>query len=270
MKRRRRGRKSQRKRERQTLLAGLGIIGIVGIGGALVWLASERRAQMAAIDPDTFCHSTNMPAALLILVDASDRLDAVEAERARALLEREIARLPRHGRVDLYLANSADGELSEPEFRRCNPGPAGSALVSDAAGDARRFSEDYFGALDTAFAAALAIEPADTSPLLESIRSASTRSLARLPDGTPVRVVVVSDLLQHSDVLSHYRSREDFGVFQASPGWSRAIADLRGADVVLGYVTRADQRQLQGRAHLAWWEDYVRASGGRVEAVETF
>ena len=238
--------------------------------GVLTTITMKLKTRNASVDKLTFCQADNLPEVLLVLIDGSDRLDSVQSERAIALMQRQISTVPKRGRVDVFVIASPGQELARPVFSRCNPGAAGSALVSNAKEDAKNFAVEFTGALEAALEEALEQKPADTSPIMESVRESATRTFSRVPDATTKRMVLVSDMLQNSAISSHYSGLEDFDQMMKSGRWSQAITDLKGAEVTLGYVTRPDSRSIQGLAHQSWWETYFRNVGGRLVNVESF
>jgi len=270
MARRKRRTRRGRGHSQKNLLAALLLCGVIVLGTAIFVVASDRKAQIASVDKVSFCKKDELPAVLMVMVDASDSLDPVQRERALALILKNVGLVPKYGRVDIYLMAEPGQELTQPTFSKCNPGPAGSALTTNAKGDEEKFAVGFQGAIEDALAKALIEKKAETSPLMESIRDGATRSFARTPDATERRFIIVSDLLQFSAISNHYRSYDPVRELSRTPAWSSVITDLRGADVTIGYVTRPTDRSLQGQKHISWWEDYFQNVGGNVKSVETF
>lgn len=235
-----------------------------------IFFFMNRQANDQLIDKSTFCEDGNLPMVTMVLVDASDALDPVRKERAIAMLMRETLNSPARSRADIYIARANGESLIQPIFSICNPGKAGNMWVSDAAGDKKKFEEDYLGGLERAFDEALGKPPSRTSPILESIRETSTKSFARVPNETIKRVFIVSDMLQNSDLISHYRGIGTFETFKASSAWPNSITDLHGAKVTFLYITRPTSRSIQGVRHQTWWENYITAVNGRLYSIESF
>src|SRR5690606_34075213 len=105
------------------------------------------------------------------------------------------------------------------------------------------------------------------SPILESIQSVALTSFARAPD-RPRRLVVISDMLQHTEDLSHYRGEHNFLAFRASPRWRRLRPDLAGVEVEIFYVWRDTGLDVQGASHVQFWRDVITEAGGRLVRVE--
>jgi hypothetical protein len=76
----------------------------------------------------------------------------------------------------------------------------------------------------------LAAPEADSSPIMEALQ----RFLAAIPgwNEAPARVVLVTDLVQHSDVFSFYRGG-DWESFRASGAADRLARSLDGVEVAI-------------------------------------
>jgi hypothetical protein len=69
----------------------------------------------------------------------------------------------------------------------------------------------------------LQVEPAKTSPIIESLRSAATRSFSRLAGDVPVRITLISDMVQNSPMLKQSKGIGDF-----APSRNRGLVQLAG------------------------------------------
>ncbi len=101
-----------------------------------------------------------------------------------------------------------------------------------------------------------------TSPILETIavitaRHTSSRRASQ--DVSPSHLVIISDLLQHTDKLSHYDS-------YLTPELLRGElkADLTNVEVSLFQLERLKYEKYQTPDLYYWWSDWVEAMGGRV------
>ena len=95
---------------------------------------------------------------------------------------------------------------------------------------------------------------------------ASSPFLARLAAsaGWPRRIVIVSDLVQHSEALSFYRG-DDWESFRASPDFARLARNLDGAEVTIVRIPRAGAK-VDASAVDDFWVRYLDAQGaGRVD-----
>lgn len=237
-----------------------GFATLAALGGA--YFVVNQQAE--AMDPTTWCDRGGPAEVHLILLDASDPLDGVQAENAKAKVLDAIRAAPLNARVDIYLADRADGSLGQPIFTKCNPGEPGAldAAISDVAKKQRDYEQGYLAAVEETMTKVLQAEELKTSPIIESLRSAATKSFSRLDPKVPVRITIVSDMVQNSPMLKQRSATDSITAFQKSPGWSSALVDLHKARIDIVYVTRAMYRGIQSNGHINWWSKYFDEMNG--------
>ena len=265
----RRRKKSSRRRGGPKLRSLFIIFALIPLVGGALYLFMQRNAELEATDQVTLCRSDLRPSVTAILIDTSDKLDPVQRERTIAELTTTARNSEEGAQFELYRMEPLGDELAKPVFTICNPGKAGSALVSDVRADERRFQEVFLGALEREIKTA-AEGQADTTPLLENIRSVSTRAFARLEPRTDRKLIIVSDMLQHSDLISHYRPYSSYQDFLETRAGVASVIDLERVEVEILYLLRLSERARQNRVHQIWWEDYVRANGGYMKEIKSF
>ena len=107
------------------------------------------------------------------------------------------------------------------------------------------------------------------SPILENLavivprHAPSKRSLSAEKAGH-VHLILFSDLLQHSDRLSHYGPYPKAEDFLNTPGLRELATDLTGVDVTIFRLERSRYSRWQTRDHYYWWTGLVRQFGGSV------
>ena len=104
--------------------------------------------------------------------------------------------------------------------------------------------------------------PQPASPLLETIAVITARhapSVRANQDTKPAHLIVISDLLQHTSMLSHYRP------YPAADSLPRELrADLSRVEVSLFRIERHKYARFQTPEHYYWWTDTVESMNGRV------
>ena len=270
MSRKRRTRRSRKSRKpKNSLLSWVFIITapLALISGAV--FLTTLRTNSEAISADTQCHKTILPEVTMILVDSSDSLDSVQIEVTISRILRIAEKQESFSRFDIYSARPDGLKLLSPIFQACIPPKPSSPLFSDAKA-AEEFETNFRLGLEEALGKAVGLPSSKTSPLLESIREASTSSFSRIPETTRRRLIVVSDMLQNSKAYTHYNGIKPFSDFKSSSGWAKAITNLENAQVTVFYIARPESRNLQGIAHQEWWRAYFDAVNGYLLDLETF
>ena len=245
--------------------------GIVLIASALglttlIVVASFTKFGAGAEGPiDKYLCYVNQPLSghYVVLVDATDRFDATQQEIVQRVI-RNAARLVRPHEKLTVAAIDQDHPY--------NPLVLFSGCAPKSESDANRWSEnpDIIGSIwnnrfmkpALAPVSVVAGEPSQKrTPLVESIFG-----MTLWPDfnaSVPHRhIVVVSDMLQNTDLYSHYRAGRapSFAEFARRPGALQNIPDLTGVTVVGFYLIRTNTMSLQTDAQKRFWLDYFAAA----------
>lgn len=184
------------------LLGGsLAFVAILGVLGVTV-------LRPKPIDRNTGCpiSSVSPDAHTVILVDETDQLSRVDLRYAEELIQTEYSWLPVGGRLTVRTIVSDDAVGEDIVVCRLDDGSS----VLGIAKTAKKVKRDYeliAGKRLTELLAKLQTAPEQTSsPILESIRDTFDQSDFSSSVGAR-RLVVLSDMAQHSDLSSHYGRR---------------------------------------------------------------
>ena len=212
---------------------------------------------------------------VVLIIDTSDPLN----EKHKAELERVMREMTEPGasgrhdrlavrkgeRLNIYLLGT-DVSPTIPVAEICNPGgnPQERGILDDLTTGKLitnwrweqfvKVTQDLFPVQES--------EPHPTSPILETISVVTARhapSSRALDDVEPTHLIVISDLLQHTDKLSQYST-------YPTPNTLRGelSTDLSNVVVSLFRLERDKYREFQTPEHYYWWADWVEAMGGRV------
>lgn len=255
----RRAEKEARKRRKDAMGAGLIVVVLAALGG-LGLAAMQLRTPPH--DSETLCLLDKPPPLhTLILVDATDRLNARHQKRLKAISREEAARLPRWGRLTL-MSLRPDAER-DPRllFSACTPGDRSDAnpIWENVAGLEQKRADFFDDPLDAALSSARGGRSAEGSPIVEGLYAAASD-----PDfaGARRRIVLVSDLLQYAPGrFSLYDATQTWEKYRESQGALRTPPDLDGVAVRVVMLERADRGAQQSNARDVFWQPYFDAAG---------
>lgn len=238
---------------------GLSLLLLVGlvVGG---W-AVIRVRQADAIDVTTLCPTDGAVGALAFLFDLTDPLSSTQASQLRTLVEKEVAASPRGSLVAVGVVDDMP-EAWGARLAICKPmtGREAGGLVRNPAQVEARYRSAFIAPLESQIDAMLASEPASSSPIMEALQALMAGSAAiPLVEGAPHRLIVVSDLLQHSEAMSFYRG-ENWGTFVAGSAYSRLARSLEGVQVELLIAPRPNA-EIDREAVDDFWVRYFEAQG---------
>jgi hypothetical protein len=226
-----------------------------GLGGASFLLRAP------PTDAETLCR-TDAPlvAHTIILVDATDRLEARHRRKLRAVLAQERARLSQYDRLTLMRINVRRPQEPGILFSRCLPRPPEQTnpLFENARMTQRRWDEEFASALDRALRSAGSSGPARASPIV-----AGLRAVAADPDfGAEIpqrRLVLVSDLLEHDPQgFSLYVSAANYAAWRAAA--PTGPPDLARVDLRVVPLDRPDHAERQSAAVDLFWPAFFDAA----------
>ncbi len=247
----------------------LGLIGVglfAALGGVWYFLSSAH----VAIDSQTNCPKAGPAGIQVVLIDKSDPITPQQSQRVRQYIE-ELANSAKPGtRFDLYVADGDSKNVLKPTASVCSSGRGNQAnpLYQNPTMVQRQFEERFLSVLRKAVDQLLTASTTDTSPILESIRAAAITSFGPATPDIPLDLTIVSDLVQHSALNSHFRGETNFDDLARKPAWRGLQASLKGAKVFCLYLLRPEaqvnRQPIQNRGHQLFWEKAIRASGGEI------
>jgi len=263
----RRRRRQTRSAENSQLILGAVLIGFVCLALAYgFYFFVGARKSYVELDPQTYCPKNGPASVTALLIDTTDQLNLVQRTDLINEIEKLIQNIPRYGALDIFAVRPTEKQPTEPVFQRCNPGHADeiSGWTSNPTMVERDWREGFRKPLDQLFEQMLAPGEANQSPILESIQWLAVNTLGTpTASGLPRSLIVVSDLLQHTSGLSHYRGVASFSAFKKTPYYKQIKAPLEGVTAHLLIVRRNTKKNVQGKALIEFWTAYFDAQGVR-------
>jgi len=257
-------RNSRRRREATSnLVWGLLLVALVSIGlggGYLAWSYVSSRPN---IDEATLCPKDGPTGVLVVLLDLTDPLTPQQGARLRTLLDERIADTSQ-GTMISFGVVSNDEALRGKLFSSCKPadGSKASQIYENPSLIAARFQEDFLTPLRAGLDEAMSAGVEDRSPIMESLQTLIAETPAFETSMGPHELLIVSDLLQHSETLSFYRV-EGWEDLRASGGTGRLARNLNGAWVSILRVPRPGASALARDQIDEFWSRYFDMQGAR-------
>ncbi len=220
-----------------------------------------------ALAEETACRVDRKdPAHTIMLIDQSDPFNENDLGWVYEFIDAEARSLPRYGRLTVMVPNSATPYDPSTVYVHCSPGSIEDAnpilqnprMIDDT------WRDTFYTPLKSTVEDVLRDTRQPSSPLFEALYSVADRADFQ-PNRKNRRVVLVSDLMQHSDGFSFYRKGADLAAYQETEIASRP-ADFAGAEVVARIVPRQDY-DLPLEDVKAFWKTYFETSGANFTPV---
>lgn len=243
------------------LATGLAVVTLLTVA-AIAW------AGMSMPGPMPECSQAVPTEEVIFLIDSTDPLSAEQQRFVAGKVQEAADRLAVGGRLRLVQFDPrADGSslLSEAE-PLCKPrdGSRASFLTENGRLLDRFFKERFQAPLKVAVAGLNQGHPAETTPLLEGLHALAKR-LAGTAQSSRRELVIVSDLLQNSKLISFYRGVPSFvDLARQDSVYLQGLEDgFRGLGVVVYRLKDRSVGRQQATALPQFWEQYFKAAGAR-------
>lgn len=260
---------SRRRRQRQRRMAFLNfaIIALLIAGGFVAF----QFIKPAPYDEQTLCLlSDEMPPHTAIILDKTDEYDERQAELISSLIRRTRDRLEIGERLSLFELD-AEGQFDpRGEFSLCNPGRGGQVnpLFRNPGMIEERYAELFEAPMDAVIEDLVVPKEAPASPILEAIaRLAQTENFST--DAPARNIVIVSDMLQNSDLFSAYGGG---GALPTNMPDARDVAEqvdrrygrsLSGVEIEIRLIPRDRYTDMQRGALKEYWDEVFSELGLR-------
>lgn len=175
-----------------------------GLAGGGFYAAKSFSSPKA--DPETFCPVEGPGQITLVIIDKTDPLAPLEQALARQAVTAERSAVEAGERMVLKLlkeGNGAGGVSLDTMVDLCNPGSSANPFFENPKRVAARFESAFLEPIDAALAAFEGSHPASASPIAGALELAM-RELRAAP-GTPIKLILISDLMEHGPDVSAYR-----------------------------------------------------------------
>jgi hypothetical protein len=253
------------------LLGVLALVIIGGIGGGYWYLKRTR----VALDPESNCPTSGPTAIHAILFDRSDPISDQQAQRIRQLILRYKEAAPSGLRFDLYTFNGDTSHVLTPRLQVCAIGREANELIENPERVRQRYEKKFSEVLDQTVSELLRGSKESKSPIIESIRAAAISSFGAVgPGQMPLRLTLISDMIQNTNLYSNFQGEADFQQLSHNAAWPTMQPQLKGAEVDVVYLLRLSALRkgvpIQSRGHQQFWEQLVTASGGRTMSIDPY
>jgi hypothetical protein len=159
----------------------------------------------------------------------------------------------------LAIMPANDGPVVQEMFSRCRPrdGSHANPLFENKQKLQKRFQETFEQPLEQAIADIAGLGDAATSPIIKSLYHLATWPAFLKEAASQRDLIIISDLLEYSDVVSHYQPAYKWSDVLKSPWIDKLENKLSGVDVTVHLRTNARTQPYHRRTHERFWEAYM-------------
>jgi len=235
---------------------------IAGVGGGY-WLRKTR----VAVDEATMCPVAGPTAVHAILVDRSDAITPLQAQRLHQVLDRIVSEASVGERIDFYVLAGDGTQALAPVVSLCRPKSNGNDLYENSARIREKYEERFKRPLEDTLAMMTRPSNEESSPIMESIKAVCVAAFGNLRNGNIARLTIASDMIQYSHLMNHYKSKE-FEKFASTSSYKEVLADCHQASVDVIYLVRPKDVHVQDRRHQLFWEKFFDRENATLRSME--
>lgn len=192
-------------------------IGTLSIALIVGLLLVSQFNKSPLLDSVSLCQiDTELVGSMAILIDTTDKIQERSSRSAQVYLAKKIDSVPENTLISVFVMSEDSSSHITPLISRCKPsdGSTASELTQNPVLMKRRFQEEFYVPFSETLNGLFDKEPADYSPILESLQSISIEAFQPYPDSVEKRLLVISDLLQHSTNYSMYAEQPDYSHYK--------------------------------------------------------
>jgi len=245
------------------LLIAVCAVVVGGFGYAAFSLAGKNQT-----DEVTLCHKGGALNVTAILLDLTDPLTKTQHARLKTILQKEV-RLSSTDTMISFGVVSENPDNWGVRFAKCKPetGANANALYANPRQISQRYDREFTQPMQAKLADAIIGQAENQSPIMEALQSL----ISQTPEFTRVKghrkIIIVSDMLQHSATLSFYRG-QGWDYFAENGGMERLSENLDGVSIEILKIPRTGPR-IPGREIVeGFWTRYFDRQGSRAPSVQ--
>ncbi len=263
------GRSGRRSRKSSSGLIWWGVVGLCAMIIVAVLVGSQTLLSSNKIDQNTLCHAGGPVDVTTILLDLTDPLSPTQQARLRTIVNNEIAASDTDTMIALGIVSEFPDRWGAL-FAKCKPatGEEANALYENPTLISAQYQREFLEPISAKIESTLSGEVENQSPIMEALQSL----IANTPGFTSVRgqrkIIIVSDMLQHSDNLSFYR-QQGWDYFASRNGEGRLAGNLSNAVVEIIRIPRAGGNIPSNEIVEGFWTRYFDRQGSRPPGVSS-
>ena len=239
------------------LLAAVAVVGITGV-------KYYDAANGLDIDATSLCPEDGPSGHLAILVDTTDPITLSQLQASRQIIEKRIDQAKVFTRISFSTVSPLSEVRQSAFFSLCKPptGKNASKLTENQRIIKEKFHDGFERPMLDALDSVMSIGEAPASPIMEALQEFVT-SIPGFNTSEEIReVILMSDLMQHSDAFSFYRGGT-WSSFSDAAGPRRFGKNFKGAKL---HLLRIPRRVKMAATVDDFWRRYFDAQGfARIE-----
>ncbi len=256
-----RRRKSRRTRGRSNFVIPLVCLGILLLLAFITYMVYQSTiTKSIKYDSVSMCRMGEEPTDLYaVLIDSTESLPNLSASQAIIKVRNLLKNAPVNSQITLYSIQSGNERHVRPLATICKPetGESASELTSNPYMIKKRFNDGFLIPLEGHLNSLVQGKGSETSPIIESLQSTVVESFESTQNTGNKKIIVISDMIQNSDLYSFYRNKPNFEEYkELSNKTGIGVINLRGISVELLVVPRKSSK-VKRQDIIRFWREFL-------------
>jgi len=234
------------------------------------FLFLQLKKSRIELDPETLCPVKGPNGVVAILIDSTDPFSHVQKEFLTKYFDELEADLGLGYLVQIYSASSYSDASFEPVANLCNPGDGTDANIwtENPERIRRKWANSFDAPLTRALLSSIDAEKASASPLMSMIKALSIKAFPINSKKLPLKLYIVSDMLEHTATYSQYSGNLEFDEISQQAFFSHLSPNLNQVEVTVLYIARPGAERLQTKRHAEFWAKYFQYTGAFLQIIK--
>lgn len=237
-------------------------LGIVLIVAVAIFLFMLMRANAVPKLDEALCPIDGPASVTAVLLDVTDPISEITKVDLKRQFQRAVAAVEQGGLIEVYTLTDEEGKLTRT-FRGCNPGDDKNAdvWISNPKMIQTRWQEGFDRPLKEVEKRIGEGAEARRSPIMAGIQRIVIESFSDPKgEGKFKALYVASDMIEHTDAFSIYKSGPDVEAYENSTAQDRYRTPLDGIGVKFLVFQRETTKPTSGLPE--FWLHWVQTNGG--------
>ncbi len=237
------------------------------LAGGLFYKIYNARSISNNINKTTFCRKDGSKEITVVLVDHTDKINIIQQTSIENRLWDEVKGTTKNSLIKVFDVGKVIDKVLVPEISLCNPGDELS--VNEITGNKeftkKHFENKFKEPINKILKRIIDSKIANESPIMESIQSVVVTSfIGNTSKDAKKKLIIVSDILQHSKEFSLYKEIPDFEQYKNSSHWKSVRSNMSGVEVEIFFLHRKEASAIQTSKLRDFWINFFESQGATV------
>lgn len=257
------------KNGKQNIFATILIIFTLVVFGAGTYSVLKKKDEAALLDQKTLCPISGPESIFIVLIDSSDGLKEVQKVSIKNHISNWSENIKKHGLFELYEIDNQKS-LIEHSISVCNPGKGKDVNRIDGNPKLmeKKYNEIFKAPIDEILSKIKNDRILNESPIMENIQAIAVQNMRFGSSRKPIKIIIISDLMQNSSGYSIYKQKPNFEEFMKHKYAQIVKSDLSNIEIELFVLNNQKMpSDVNKEGVISFWKMWLEEQGAFVSEI---